>query len=214
MIPRRSPRPIDWQEVHARLERATAAAAPSPEHNRALLERRARELARAPERPSCAEMLELICFSLAGERYALETRHLREVVRLTEVTPVPGTPDHLTGVVNLRGEVLALFDLRRLFGLADEPLNARARVLVLGDAHAEFGIVAAEVHELMPLSRAALLEPPASLADVGREFLRGVTSEALAVLDGTLLLRDPRFHIELRDNTATPLAPETTTGGT
>lgn len=198
---RQAPRRLDWQDIHARLERASAAAeAPSPERARAILERRARELARAPESlPSPAEVLEVVRFTLADDRYALETRHIREVVRLTDVTPVPGAPESLLGVVNLRGEVLALFDLRRIFGIPADRLEPRARVLVLGGDRAEFGILAEEVHELQRLPREALLEPPASISDVGRELLQGVTAGALAVLDGALLLRDARFHIDLRE---------------
>src|SRR4051794_36714431 len=112
---------IDWQQVHARLARASAgtreALAPSAERVDAVLEDRARRLARplAAAQPS-GGLLDLLAFRLAGERYAVETRYVQEVVRLS-LTPIPGVPGAVAGVGNLRGEVLVVFDLRPLLGL-------------------------------------------------------------------------------------------------
>jgi hypothetical protein len=124
MKPRESTRAggTDWAEVRARLDRAGAATAEalrlSPERARAVLEERARALARVPPAEYAGAVLEVVTFDLAGERYALETRHVRAVVRLGEHTPVPGAPDFLVGVLNLRGEVLAVMDLGKVLGLA------------------------------------------------------------------------------------------------
>ena len=85
---------------------------------RELLDRRARQLARVPDAPPRAgEVLELVGFVLAGARYGIESRFVREVARLTRFTPVPGTPAFVLGITNLRGEILALFDLRHLLGV-------------------------------------------------------------------------------------------------
>src|SRR6185369_15122442 len=96
----RAPGGIDWQQVRARLAQARTALDESlrlsPERARAVMEERARTLAQVPpEAPAAAEVLEVVTFDLAGERYAIETRHTREVVRFTEPTPVPGAPEFL-----------------------------------------------------------------------------------------------------------------------
>jgi purine-binding chemotaxis protein CheW len=103
------------------------------------------------------------------------------------------------GVTNLRGDILAVFDLRRFFGLPPGAVTELARVLVLGDDRAEFGVLADEVHEVRALRTGDLLDAPASVAGVGREYLRGVTEEALVVLDGDVLLRDSRLFIDWRE---------------
>jgi purine-binding chemotaxis protein CheW len=201
------PRPAgktDWQEVRRRLDRLAAAAegapALAPERARAVLEGRARALARVPpEAPDASAFLPVVTFTLAGERYAVEARYVREVVRPGEYTAVPGAPDFLVGVVNLRGDILAVFDLRKFFGLAPGAVTDLSRILVLGGDRAEFGVLADAAHEVRPLRAAELLEPPASVAGVGREYLRGVTEEALAVLDGLVLLRDSRLFIDWRE---------------
>jgi chemotaxis signal transduction protein len=169
----------------------------APERATEIMAERARALARVPaQAPLASEVLEVMIFSLGNERYSIETRHAREVVRLADLTPVPGVPDFLTGIINLRGEVLAVIDLRKFFGLEERGLTELSRVIVLGRERAEFGILADAVHNVTPLRIDEVLEPPESTAGVGRQYLRGVTTEALIVLDGTVLLRDPRLFID------------------
>ena len=95
--PTLGPQAIDWAEVRQRLARAGAALEealhPSPERAHAVLEERARALARAPAaRAAEAPGLLVVTFALGGEHYALEARHVREVSRLTDCTPLPGAP--------------------------------------------------------------------------------------------------------------------------
>jgi purine-binding chemotaxis protein CheW len=192
---------INWQDVRERLARIGTAIAGevrlSPERARAVMEERARALARVPPRaPNAAEVIEVVTFSLANERYAVATCHVREVLRCGDVTPVPGAPDFLAGLLNLRGEVLAVFDLRTFFGIAAGGAAGLSRVLVLGGERAEFGVLADAVHEVLPLRTGEVHEPPGSLAGPGREYLRGVTAGALLVLDGAVLLRDGRLFID------------------
>jgi purine-binding chemotaxis protein CheW len=192
---------IDWQQLHDRLRRARQATEEalrlSPERARAVMEERARDLARvAPRAPLAAEVLEVVTFGLANERYAVETRHVREVVRFADFTPVPGAPDFLVGLINLRGEVLAVFDLRRSFGVAASAPTDLARVIVLGNERAECGVLADAVHEVTVLRIDEVHEPPGSVAGAGRDYLRGVTAGALIVLDGAALLGDDRLFID------------------
>jgi purine-binding chemotaxis protein CheW len=197
-IPRQK---ADWQEVHRRLAQVAATLAQdqriSPERAAAELEKRARDLALVPPQlPRAAERVEVITFALADERYAVETRYVREVLKLTGCTPVPGAPEFLLGVMNVRGEILAVLDLRQLFGLPRPEATDRTRVLVLGVGRAEFGLLADAAHEVRTLRTDDLLDPPDSVSGNRREYLRGVTAEALIVLDGAVLLRDQRLFID------------------
>ena len=123
---------------------------------------------------------------------------MRRVVRIDDVTltPIPGTPDVLTGVINMGGEILAVFDLGRLFGMPGVTRTEQSRVLVLGQDRDELGLLADAAREVRPLRIDAILEPPGSLEGIGRTTLRGVTADALIVLDGAALLRDPRLVID------------------
>ncbi|MBI2494179.1 MAG: chemotaxis protein CheW, partial [Candidatus Rokubacteria bacterium] len=80
-----------------------------------ILQDRARALAKPLEEPSApGETLDLLLFGLAGERYGIDAAHVLEVVQLPELVPVPCTPPVVLGVVNHRGRVLTVLDLRRL----------------------------------------------------------------------------------------------------
>jgi purine-binding chemotaxis protein CheW len=192
---------LDWKRARARLARALAATEESwrltPERARAILEERARKEAQSPAAPAAAGVvLEAVVFALGNEKYALETRFVREVVRLSDYTPLPGSPPFLLGVLNLRGEILAVMDLRSFFGIAEQAQTESSRVLVLGTERAEFGLLADAAHEVCRLRQDEVLEPPGSVAGPGREYVRGVTKEALVVLDGAVVLQDRRLFID------------------
>lgn len=195
---------IDWQHVRQRLATAIAATDAaqhlSPQRARQLMDGRAVALARvhaAP--PSASETVELLVFSLGDERYALQTRLVREVQRQPEVTFVPGTPGFVRGVANLRGEVLAVIDLGDLFALGGPHHDDCPWLIVLGEEQAEFGIACDAVHEVLTLRTDAVCNPPGSLSDVVRGYTQGVTSDALIVLAGEILLDDQRLFVDQSD---------------
>jgi purine-binding chemotaxis protein CheW len=192
---------ISWDRTRARLAAADQmmreATRPSPARARALLESRARRLAEPPpEATRPGDLLNVAIFSLARERYAIETRLLREIVRLVDYTPVPGAADFLVGVTNLRGEILPVFDLRRFFGLPDRGLTDQSRVLVLGYDRRDLGVLADETHDVINLRTDTIFAPSSVAPSGGRAYIRGFTDEAVVVLDGDKLLRDPRLVID------------------
>ena len=203
--PRKRIESIDWQEVRNRLSRSAEACEQahrlSPERVRAILEDRARTAAEVPPQALAAgAAIEVVLFSLGDERYALETTCIREIVRLKEFAPVPGTPEFLIGVTNLRGQVLAILDLRRFFGIEPREATDHTRVMVLGHERVEFGLLADSVQEVTLLRLDEIRESPASVLGAAREYLRGVTAETLLVLDGAILLNDPRLYIDLGED--------------
>ena len=108
---------------------------------------------------------------------------------------LPGAPDFFAGVVSLRGQVLAVVDLRRLFGLSATGPAGLTRFVVLGAERPEFGVLAETVSEVVAVREEQLLDP-AGGAGLAAEHVRGVTGAALIVLDGAALLRDPRLYID------------------
>lgn len=158
-----------------------------------ILEERARALARPAQQARPAGRRELLVFVLSGELYALETRAVREVARFADFTAVPGASPFLLGVTNLRGEILPVFDLRRIAGIAERGLTDLSRLIVLGEEdRVELGLLADEVREVRSVAHAEIFDPPAELSAAGHHLFRGVTSDAVIVIDGDALLRDPR----------------------
>jgi purine-binding chemotaxis protein CheW len=155
---------------------------------REVLEQRARELARPIESVSRGPRLELVTFALSNEVYAVESRYVLEVFRLRELVPLPGAPPPVFGMTVWRGDLLTILDLRSVLGLPVAALDDLSRVLVLGAERASFGVLADAVRDLMTIAASEVREPPAGTS-AKRDYLRGVTPDAVLVLEGQRLVR-------------------------
>lgn len=191
--------PFDWAGAYARLESARqsleAGKSASPARVREVLEERARALARPLELPAAAAAVTLLVFSLGGERYGIEAAHVLEVVPLHGLTPVPSTPPFLLGVLNYRGRVLPVLDLRRVLAPSAGGVPEGGRVVVVLTDGTMFGIFADEVGGMAAVASGEMVTRPAALAREGQAFVRGVTGEMVAVLDAEALGRDPRIQV-------------------
>ncbi|CAK0755562.1 purine-binding chemotaxis protein CheW [Gammaproteobacteria bacterium] len=190
---------IDWESIHRRLATVTAEISgqldQNPEAIRKILETRARKAAQVPAKPDESKYLEILGFVLAGETYAIETRHVREVCRLKDLTALPGTPPFLAGVMNLRGQILAIIDLRKVFEFPDRGLTELNRVIVLKGGGNELGLLADSIEGVRRLAISALQDCLPTLTGVREKFLKGVTGQMLVVLDGSRLLEDPGLKV-------------------
>lgn len=192
------PKGVDWAAVHERLARAQQKMAArqqlSEAENARILQARARTLARPPQPVQTEATFEVIEFRLAGESYALELALAHEVLPLKELTPVPCTPSFVLGLINVRGRLLSVVDLRRFFGLPFTGISDLNKAILLRSGTMEFGILADRIVGVRVLPRSALHTPPL-LADARADFLLGVTAEALIVLAAEKLLTDPRIVV-------------------
>jgi purine-binding chemotaxis protein CheW len=191
---------IDWQELHARLAQVAvttrAALQPSPERAAMVLEERARRLAQplAVARSSLAA-LDVLVFMLSGECHCIETRYVQEVVRFGGLTPVPGVSDVVAGLANLHGQILVVFDLRRLFGLAAQDVTDASRIVVCGDPQPDLGLLADSVSDVVCLPTEAILADGRSEDRRVDNPVRGITRDAMIVLDGSALVTDRRLFL-------------------
>lgn len=186
-------RPVDWAEIRRRVEAAARAldahATRTPEQERAVLEDRARTLARRPESPP-REAVQVLTFRLAGETYAIGAECVIEVFRPEGLTLLPGAPPPTLAVTARRGELLTLLDLRRVLGLSPTALNDLTTVVTLGHDAPVFGLLVDTVDGLVMLREGELHAAPGSdEGAVARSYLRGITADAVTVLDGGALLR-------------------------
>jgi purine-binding chemotaxis protein CheW len=167
----------------------------APAEAQRILRERAQALARPAQRPPASEQIELLEFRLARERYAIESRHVQEVYPLRELTPLPGTPAFLLGLVNVRGRILPVFDLRRLFELPDQGLTDLHRVVLVRGNDLELGLLADVVTGVRRIARASLQPSLPTLTGIRAQYLLGVSDEHLVVLDLDRILADPKIII-------------------
>jgi chemotaxis signal transduction protein len=155
---------------------------------REILHERARQLSRPIANASTTKRVDAVSFSLGRERYAVDARQVFAVFRLESLTPLPGARPPVAGVTPWRGDVLTVLDIRSLVGATPTALDDLARVIVLGNERPELGLLADRIDDPLQLDAGSVHPLSADRASRGSEILRGVTSEAVVVLDAHALL--------------------------
>jgi purine-binding chemotaxis protein CheW len=162
----------------------------------ARLKARAAEYARLPvNRGSSSPTIEVITFMLGSEQYAMELHHIQEVIPLPELTTLPGTPKFVLGIINVRGQIISVIDLKTFFDLPQQGLTNRNRVIILHGQEMEFGILADEIHGISRMAADEIQTTLPTLTGVRQEYLQGVSKESVAILDAKKLLTDPKMII-------------------
>jgi purine-binding chemotaxis protein CheW len=190
----------DWGPIHRLLERTAevlaAGGVPTGEARLAVFKARARALAREPEPAAAAqELLEIVEFQLGAETYGIAAAAVREIFSLQGFTPLPGTPPFVLGIVNVRGQILSVIDLRKIFNLPEKGLGQLNRVIILRDERMEFGILADVIIGARAIPKETIQAPPATVAAVGAGYLLGVTGERVIILDAGKILGNERLVV-------------------
>ena len=129
---------------------------------------------------------QLVVFDLAGEYYGVDIGDVREIIRMQTVTKVPGAPSYVEGVINLRGEVIPVVDLRKRLNITVGEQTNESRIVWVTIREQDVGVIVDAVTEVLrvPLSS---IEPPSSMvADVNSDYLRGIAkleSRLIILLD-------------------------------
>jgi purine-binding chemotaxis protein CheW len=191
---------IDWHEVKRRLEEARVATghvtAPDAETTKRILETRALALGRKPSSDERIDaQLEVVEFVLAEEHYAVESRQVRDVYPLEQLTPVPCTPAFVRGIVNLHGEIVSVIDLKRFFDLPDKGLTDLNKIIVLESVSMCFGILADLIVGVHFVPVADIQASLPTLTGIREDYLKGVTPARLVILDAEALLADPNIVV-------------------
>lgn len=140
------------------------------------------------------EDLAVLAFALASERYALPLDCVREVDHVVPITPIPGLPPAVPGAIGLRGQVLPVVDLRRIFRLEEEPLSRDSRLIVVQDQETTAALLVDRVDDIshLPLDD---LRPPPARTDSGPVLLTAVTGkgdETIRLIDLAELIKAVR----------------------
>jgi purine-binding chemotaxis protein CheW len=165
-------------------------------NNARILHERAVALARPPPASAAPHgSLELLEFRLASERYAVETRHVVEVHPLRDLTPLPGTPPFIRGIVNLRGRILPVLDLKKFFDLPEQGVTDLHRIIVVRGIDLEFGLLADVVASVRSVAVETLAPALPTLSEIATEYLMGVSDDRLVVLDLDRIFADPKIVV-------------------
>ena len=120
------------------------------------------------------DRLELLCFNLSDEEYAVDINDVKEIVKMVDITDVPKTPDFMLGIISLRGVIIPLLDLRMRLGLEACSYNSKTRIIIASADDRKMGMVVDAVTEVVGLKKGILEPPPMLLTDIDTELLKGV----------------------------------------
>jgi purine-binding chemotaxis protein CheW len=159
-----------------------------------ILRKRAEQLAREPEVEDESARLEIVEFTLSDQHYGIEYGFIREVYPLRELTVLPCTPPFVRGIVNLRGKILSVLDIRKFFEMPERGMTDLNKVIVLCNAAMEFGILAEAIIGVRSIRSTELQPSLPTLTGVRGDYLKGVARD-LVVLDAGKMLSDRRMVV-------------------
>lgn len=166
------------------------------EKTKKLLKERAGALASEPEKiEEDGAYLEVVEFLLANEKYALELDYIREVYFIKELTPLPCTPSFVPGIINLRGQILSIVNLKKLYEFSEEGNANYNQVIILYSNEMEFGILADAILGVksIPLNKIQPVLP--TLTDMRADHLKGITEDRTVILNGEKILSDKKIFV-------------------
>ncbi len=127
-----------------------------------------------------------VTFTLAEEVYGIDVMQIREVLRCPEISPVPGSPSYVLGIINLRGNVVAIIDTRSRFGLASHEVDDNSRIIILEAKDYMVGFMVDSVREVAELRSSGVEPAPDTGSHDSAQYISGLYNRE----DGLLILID------------------------
>jgi purine-binding chemotaxis protein CheW len=191
-----------WAEIRRRIEQLdrSVEAAPAAEDLAAVWHRRAVELAEAPDRDrEVGEMHTLVVLRLGADRYAVPIVSVREILRVGKLTPVSTAPAFVLGVINLRGVIMTVLDLRVFFGLEPSPVGAEARIIIAEGGGMVVGFLVEQVEEIVDLPAAQVKPPLSPVKGIVEDYVVGIAAhggQMVVIIDLEKVFRNPRIIVD------------------
>lgn len=137
----------------------------------------------ADKRTAIGDVSQIVSFRLANEEYGVDIMRVQEIILVGQITCMPEVPDYICGLINLRGHVIPIVDLRRRFRLPVAENDEHTRIIVVNVKNQTIGIVVDAVNEVLRVNADQGEPPPASVAGIDHDYIR-----ALIKFDEKLLI--------------------------
>ncbi len=132
------------------------------------------------------EVFQRVTFQLENETYGINVMQVQEILRYSEIAAVPGAPDYVLGIINLRGNVVTVIDTRSRFGLMPAEITDNSRIVIIEAEKQVIGILVDSVAEVVYLKKSEIEDAPHVGTEESSQFIQGVTNRG----DGLLILVD------------------------
>ena len=141
-------------------------------------------------------IIQWVTFRLDGETYGINVMQVQEVLRMTEIAPVPGAPDYVIGIINLRGNVVTVIDTRKRFSLMPTEADDSTRIVIIESENNIVGILVDSVSEVVNLRGSQIETAPNVGNDESSKYIQGVFSrenDILILVDLNKFLSDEEW---------------------
>jgi purine-binding chemotaxis protein CheW len=130
--------------------------------------------ARTSAKDPTEELLQLVTLTLGEEEYAVDILKVQEINRMKEITRVPNSPPYVEGVINLRGKVIPVVNLRAKFGLPEKENDERSRIMIMDIQGITMGLVVDSVSEVLRIPSSIVEPTPPMASNISTEFIKGI----------------------------------------
>ena len=153
---------------------------------------RATILAQQPViREAAIQYENIVEFLVDQEKYGIPTNFVREVLLMKDVTKIPGVPDYVMGIVNVRGQIFSVIDIKTFFQIPrGKGISNRNRVIIIQNENMEYGIIADAITGVKSIPFDKIVSAPLTMSEFTRKYVKGVTEDQLIILDAEHMLTD------------------------
>jgi purine-binding chemotaxis protein CheW len=131
-----------------------------------------------PQSSADLKTVDLATFYVRGSAYGIDLLKIQEINKLTSVTPVPGAPHYVRGILNLRGRIITVIDLSLKLGLSQTRLRETGRNIIVRSSGEQIGLLVEKISEVIRIDVEAVDEPPANMNGIQGDYFHGVIKTA------------------------------------
>ena len=191
---------VSWEDIHSRLKNVKDTIGngfqlTQEEQNR-ILKSRAKALAQEPKgKDHTTEHIDVLEFLVANEKYGIDLVHINEVFPLKQFTPLPCVPQFILGIINVRGQIYSVIDMKKFFGLPEKGFTDLNKAIIVRTDDMALGILADSIIGVRSIPVDSIQESLPTLTGIRKDYLKGLTTDNLAILDVAKILGDKNIVV-------------------
>jgi purine-binding chemotaxis protein CheW len=163
----------------------------------AILKQRAEALAVPREKAQTeSQSIQVLVFTLGPERFGVRSETVREVCPMRQVTRVPCVPSFVIGIINIRGKIFSILDIRRLLNLPEARSQNQEKVIIIGFEDIELGILADDVCGVQQIAVSDIQQDVPIISGLNEKYLFGITADRLTILNVAIFLSDQSIIVD------------------
>ncbi len=139
------------------------------------------------------EILQLVSFNIGEEEFGVDILKVKEINRMTDITRVPNAPTFVEGIINLRGKVIPIVDLRKKLGLDEKLSDTQTRIIIVELEAQTIGFIVDKVNEVIRINKSITEEPPKMVSGISSQYITAIgklDDRLLILLDLEMILID------------------------